>query len=426
MDRQDYDAVVVGGGAAGLSAGLTLARARRSVRRGGRGQPAQRPGGRRARLPHPRRRRPRRAGAARDRGGAPLRRRGGGRHRDRGRRRPRPRRRGDRLRRPPRRRHAGAGPPGGRRHGPGRRAAGRAGGRRAVGPRRRALPVLPRLRGPRPGARRAGHRARSPCTRRCCSGSGATTSPCSSTPRPGPPTRSASSSRPGTSPWSRARSPPWRWPTTGSSACGWPPATSSPREVLVVGAPAVARDGFLAGVGLVSEELEMMGHVVGRSVPAVAPDRGDGRARRLRGRQRHRPARAGGPLRGRRGDGRRGRQRRPGHGGHRPGRGRPAHRCRLTAGPDGRRAAPAGDGAPGRHGPTVTATGVLVCAALRVVASTRTRYETAPVAAGRHAERPRPRRARRGRRDLGPGAARDRVLEPDRGGLRGGRRPCGP
>ena len=53
MTEQQYDVVVIGGGAAGLSGALTLARVRRSVLVVDAGEPRNAPAGRRAQLPRP-------------------------------------------------------------------------------------------------------------------------------------------------------------------------------------------------------------------------------------------------------------------------------------------------------------------------------------------------------------------------------------
>ncbi len=68
--------------------------------------------------------------------------------------------------RPPGRRKAAA-----RYHGAGRRVAGRSGGPGALGARRAALPVLPRVGGPGPGRSASWPRVPWPCIRRYCSGS---------------------------------------------------------------------------------------------------------------------------------------------------------------------------------------------------------------------------------------------------------------
>ena len=149
----DYDVVVIGGGAAGLNGALMLARSRRSVLVIDAGAPRNAPAVRRARPAWgARARRPRELLAT---GRAEVRGYGGrvetgevtggadGRRR---------------VRRDPGRRPPGAGPPPAGDDRPDRRAAGRAGAARAVGPRGAALPVLPRLGGARPGHRGAGER----------------------------------------------------------------------------------------------------------------------------------------------------------------------------------------------------------------------------------------------------------------------------
>ena len=152
MTTTSYDVVVVGGGAAGLSGAVALARSRRTVLVVDAGEPRNAPAGRRAQLPGPRGRPARRAARGRPRRGGVVRR-------------------------------AGRAPAGWSRRGRGTRGHGFVvtlddgrevaarrllvttglvdelpdvpGLRRAVGPRRAALPVLPRVGGPRPGDRRS-------------------------------------------------------------------------------------------------------------------------------------------------------------------------------------------------------------------------------------------------------------------------------
>ena len=153
-----YDVVVVGGGAAGLSGALALVRSRRSVLVVDAGEPRNAPAahvhnyltrdgdiaGRAVRRGPGRGGRLRRARRARagDRAGA---------HR----------RRLSRRRREPQRRGASAAD----RDRVARRAARRSRARRALGDRRAALPVLPRVGGARPAHRRARRRSRWRCTR---------------------------------------------------------------------------------------------------------------------------------------------------------------------------------------------------------------------------------------------------------------------
>ena len=173
-----WDCIVVGGGAAGLSAALVLGRARRSTLLIDAGEQSNRhahgiggllghdgrppgelyAGGREELAAYP---------SVEVRAGAVV----GGERVD------------DELRARAGRRGPRAGPAGaaGDRHGvPAARAAGRG---RAVGPGRVPLPVLSRLGGPRPAAGRAGRRRRAACTGRCCCATGARTSCCSPTER---------------------------------------------------------------------------------------------------------------------------------------------------------------------------------------------------------------------------------------------------
>ena len=237
MDEQ-YDVVVVGGGAAGLSGALALAGARRSVLVIDAGQPRNAPAGHVHNYLGPRGHATGRA--ARDRP-----------------------RRGRRVRR---RRSSPAGSTaverdgtaasgssstdGGRVSGPaaaghhraGRRAARRARPRRALGPRRPALPLLPRLGGPRPGRSASWRpgRWRAP---------GADVAPAERRRRRLP------AHRPGARPTTSASS----WPPAGirgrrrrggraggrrrpaRPACGWPPARWSPRDAVVVAPRFTAR-----------------------------------------------------------------------------------------------------------------------------------------------------------------------------------------
>ena len=175
------DVVVIGGGAAGLSGAVTLARARRSVLVIDDGTPAERARRRGARAARAGGRvaaraagaRPGRAGGLRrcrcgPAGSSP------------------PQRDGRRVRRDPGRRDDRARATAARGHRPRRRAArrspacGSAGATTSCTARTATAGRCATSRSgcsPRPSAR---------CTRRCCSGSGPTTSSCSSTPRPDP------------------------------------------------------------------------------------------------------------------------------------------------------------------------------------------------------------------------------------------------
>ena len=173
-----------------------------------RGRAAQRPGAGRARAPGPRRHAAGRAAGAGPGGGPALRRPAGGRA-GHGR---RPRRRG--IHRDPGGRPVGDGAPVARDQRPGRRVARRGGPARPVGPRRAALPVLPRLGGPRPGRRRAGERADVGAPGVAVPAADRRRHLLLRTPCPRPPSRPSSSplaeSRSSTARWPR-----WRSPTTG-------------------------------------------------------------------------------------------------------------------------------------------------------------------------------------------------------------------
>ena len=235
--EQTYDVVVIGGGAAGLSGALALARARRSVLVVDAGQPRNAPAG------HVHNYLGREGDAAGRAAG----------------RRPR---RGDRLRRRD------------RATGGSRRAARDDDGflvalddGREVRARRLLvttglvdeLPDVPGL-AERWGRdvlhcpychgwevrdqahRRAGHRAARPCTRRSCGGSGARTCCSCCNGGPAPAAEQAERARRAGDPGRRrAGRAGWRSPTTGSPACGWRPARSSPLDAVVVGPRFTAR-----------------------------------------------------------------------------------------------------------------------------------------------------------------------------------------
>ena len=180
VDGQTADVVVIGGGAAGLSGALMLARARRSVvvidAGAPRNAPAEGVHGLLARDGTP----PGRAAGAGPGGGPAVRRPGRGRRGRRG----RPRRR--RVRRDAGRRPIGPGAAAAGDHRPGRRAARRgracASGGAATCCTARTATAGRSATGPS-ACSRAG---RCRCTRRCCSGSGPPTSPSSPTPLPAP------------------------------------------------------------------------------------------------------------------------------------------------------------------------------------------------------------------------------------------------
>ena len=147
-----YDVVVPGGGAAGLNGALMFGPGPAVGGRGRCWRPAQLPGRGGARPAGSRRRPAGRADGARLRGGTSLRRPAGGRGGHHG----SPRR--GRVHGSAGRRQVVAGTTAAGGHRAGRRAAGRARGAAALGSRRAALPLLPRVGSPRPGHRRARQR----------------------------------------------------------------------------------------------------------------------------------------------------------------------------------------------------------------------------------------------------------------------------
>ena len=199
----------------GLSAALVLTRARRRVAVVDAGQPRNAPAAHMHGFLVSRRPAARRAARSRPRRGHRLRRRPGRRHRQhhhvrRPERRPAPRfdvssRTGDDAARPPGPGH----------HRAARRAPGHPRRARALGPRPAALPLLPRLRGPRPAARRARRHTRRRSRTRTSSGSGPTTSCSSPTAPPLTADQREQLDRPRHRRRRRARSPAWSSRTTG-------------------------------------------------------------------------------------------------------------------------------------------------------------------------------------------------------------------
>ena len=172
---------------------------------------------------------------------------------------------------------------------------------RAVGQRRPALPVLPRLGGARPADRHPRRPARWRCTRRCCGGSGAPTSRSSGTPgRSSPTTRREQLAARGIPVVDGEVAGAGGDRRPARPASGWPRARSSPRAALVVAPRFTARADVLASLGL---EPRSRWRCTGTSSAAPSPPDPTGRHRRARGlggRQRRRPARAGDRRRRRR------------------------------------------------------------------------------------------------------------------------------